>query len=139
MVTILMIFGAVLAVLVAGLFCGGRYGPVDADVSLVERFCMEREVEERLAELAPGVMLLAERENALRSFAPDVGVLREPLLLEFWSDFARVSCLLEEDPLSAAAELRLLEPDLRECLRMVGESRGMSSERLVVEGGETNG
>lgn len=133
MVAILMVSGTEFAMLASGMFCiGGRYRWAERGASLVERVCTEWEAEERLLESS----VLHRREPEWRSASE---ALQGPELHEFWNDFARASWLVGEDPVSTAAELRLLRTGVRECLRMVGEVLEVSDEGLVTGGGERHG
>ena len=105
-----------------------------------------------LAELAPEAILLAEKERAVEaSLEGRDGALvafarwrsGAAGLRGFWDGFARVSALVEEDPVTAVRELPglrvLLEEALEACDEVLGMLGGVGEMVDPVERGEGRG
>ena len=151
--TVLLLIGVAFVVLVLGWFwVGERYRLPPEELGPVERAWVAREAGELLAELPPEAILLAEKERAVeaslegrdgalvafarwRSGAAD--------LRGFWDGFARVSALVEEDPVTAVRELPglrvLLEEALEACDEVLGMLGGVGEMVDPVERGEGRG
>jgi hypothetical protein len=126
---------------------GGWYRMPAEEFGPAERAWLAREAGELLNELAPDVVLLAERERAvevaLRGEGGALGLAArrrfgESGLRRFWESFSRASVLVEEDPARALKELPALRSLLEEGLEVCDEVLGMLG-RESVERGEGRG
>ena len=152
--TVLLLIGAVFVVSVLGWFwVGERYRLPSEELGPVERAWVAREAGDLLAELAPEVIVLVEKERVVEAALRDGGNgalgaferwrLEEESLRGFWEGFARVSVLLEEDPAMAVRELPalrvLLEEALEACDEVLGMLGGAGEMVEPVEKGEDRG
>ena len=152
--TVLLLVGVAFVVLVLGWFwVRERYRRPPEELGPVERAWVAREAGELLAELAPEAILLAEKERAVEA---SLGEGRDGALdafarwrsgaaglRSFWDGFARVSALVEEDPVTAVRELPglrvLLEEALEACDEVLGMLGGVGEMVDPVERGEGRG
>lgn len=106
----LLAAGTVVVVLVLGAFLFGERSAGPARSLSREEFEeLRRRAEARISALAPGAILLSEKERA---------VAKEPSFeaAEFWRRFGGVSGLVDEDPAAALHELRNLPVLLEQAL-----------------------
>lgn len=97
--------GTVVVVVVLGAFLfGGRFAGPPRTLSGEEFEELRRRAEARISALAPGAILLSEKERAAGPGATG----RNPEAGEFWRRFGGASGLIEEDPAAALQELRNL-------------------------------
>ena len=152
--TVFLLIGAVFVALVLRWFwVGERYRLPSQDLGPAERAWVAQEAADQLAELAPDVMLLVEKERAVETVLRDetAGALGafarwragEAELRGFWEGFARVSVLVEEDPARTVREspaLRgLLEKALEACDGVLGMLEGAEEMVEPAERGEARG
>lgn len=134
--TVFLLVGVAFVVAVLVWFWAGeRYRMPPEEFGPVERAWIAREAGDLLSELAPGAILLAEKERAVKAVLREgrdsaSGAFarwrsREPGWRGFWDGFARVSALVEEDPAMAARELPVLRVLLDEALQACDEVLGM--------------
>lgn len=152
-ITVLLVVVVFVSCVLGWFWVGRRYGMPSEVLGPEERAWVSREAGELLAELAPGVALLAERERALAVFlrGEEVGALgvkaRRRLdqagLRGVREVFARVSVLVDEDPARAVRELpalrALLEEGLEACDEVLGMLGGVLEMGDSVERGEGRG
>ncbi len=152
--TVFLMIGAVFVVLVLGWFwVGERYRLPSQDLGPAERAWVTREAAGLLAELAPDVMLLVEKERTVEAALRDERIgasgafalwrSGEAELRGFWEGFARASVLVEEDPARAVRELPalrgLLEKALEACDGVLGMLEGAEEMVEPAERGEDRG
>lgn len=147
--TAFVVVGALFVALAIGWFLLGKRGLPVRDLDPAERSWYSREAAVLLAELAPLILLLKEREQSLglglrsvdASRAREVQeAMRRSGSRELWSVFARASALVEEHPKRAVEQLRWLRPRLQECVKALDGllDRGLASG-TPVERGEGDG
>jgi hypothetical protein len=153
-VTILILLGGVsfIVFVLVWFSVGERYRALADDLGPAEREWVAREAADLLAELASWAIVLVRMERVVEAELRDkeTGVrvaVRRRLdgagSREFWSEFARGSALVEEDPARAVRELPALRSVMEESLEaydevleMLGVANGRAS---VVERGEDRG
>lgn len=153
MTTLILLGGVSFIVFVLVWFSiGERYRTLADDLGPAEREWVAREAADLLAELASWALVLVRMERVVEAELRDreAGVrvavrrrLAQAGLREFWSEFARGSALVEEDPARAVRELPALRSVMEESLEaydevleMLGVANGGTS---VVERGEESG
>ena len=120
---VVLLMGTVVMIGVLGAFVfGGRFGKPVGVLDRAEFEELRRRAETRLSALAPGAILLSERER-------EAGGTRGPEADEFWRRFGGASGLVEEDPAAALRELRDLPALLERALESA--DRGAGSVRSV--------
>jgi hypothetical protein len=148
--TVFLLIGAVFVAVVLGWFwVGERYRLPSEELGPAEQAWVAREAGDLLAELAPEVILLVEKERAVeaallgkRAGASEALVRwrsGEAGLRRLWDGFARVSVLVEEDPALAIRELPALRGLLEEARQACDEVLGMLGVVEPVERGEGRG
>jgi hypothetical protein len=153
-VTILILWGGVsfIVFVLVWFSVGERYRMPADGLGPAEREWVAREAADLLAELASWAIVLVWMERLVEAELQDkeAGIrvaVRRRLdgagLREFWSEFARGSALVEEDPARAVRELPALRSVMEESLEaydevleMLGVANGGAS---VVERGEDRG
>lgn len=145
----LLMVGTLFVAVSSGWFLLAKRGLPVRDPAPAERSWYSQEAAVLLAELAPLVLALRDREQALGLELPlmDVPRAREvheamerARTGELWSAFARASTLVEEDPKRAAEQLRWLRPRLQECVTSLGALLGTRlASGAQVERGEGHG
>lgn len=99
----------------------------------VEFVAARRAVEARISALAPGVLLLAEKERFVADRLKEgalgeearrrvEGLLRDAALTGFWEKFVEVSILADSDPVRAYKELRGLSRVANTALENLGRA-----------------
>lgn len=143
------VVGTMFVALAIGWFVFLKRGLAVRDTDFAEHTWYSRETAVLLAELAPLILALEEREQSLelellRADASKAREVREAMssaeTREVWSAFARASALVEEDPKRATEQLRRLRPRLQKRVKALdGLLNKRSVSRMLVERGEGDG
>lgn len=127
--TVLLVAATVVVVWVLGAFLfGERYLKPEEVLGRAEFEELRRRAEARMSVLAPGAILLSEKERAAGSAAERVVEAEE-----FWRRFGGASALVEEDPAAALRELRGLPALLERALAEADGKTGCGSVREAEE------
>lgn len=141
---VLFVVATVVVVMVLGVFVrGARYREDGPEYSPVEVEWLREKAEGRISAIAPGVMVLAEKERAVTRSLERGGVDEavrdgvEELLVEaaaedFWGRFVAASALVEEEPAEALRELDRLPGLLETTIARLDRAESLCVGRRMV-------